>query len=177
MTPEHLLQLWRARLSSGGMLLQECLAISGIAVGVALLFSSQIASTSLCGSVQELTNQVIGHSRQFQVEARGPSGIDERVLEEAGRLPGVRSALPVLEVSATVIGASGREAVDLLGTTPRLADSSGRLFRRFTNRQLAHLPAIALPKEVADDIGAGSLQTVQIQIGARVARTLLGATL
>jgi putative ABC transport system permease protein len=177
MTPDNVLNLWRARLSSRVMLVQECLAMLGIAVGVALLVAAQIASTSLSGSVQELTSQIVGHSQQFQLEARGPNGMDEGVLEEAARLPGVRSALPVLEQAATVIGPSGRQAVDLLGTTPRLADSDGRLFRRFTNQQLEHLPAIALPDQIASDIGAGSLQTVQIQIGARVVRTLLGATL
>ena len=177
MTPDNVLNLWRARLSSRAMLMQECLAILGIAVGVALLFAAQIASTSLSGSVQELTNQIVGHSQQFQLQARGPTGIDERVLDEAARLPGVRSALPVLEQPATVIGPSGRQAVDLLGTTPRLADLSGRLARRFTDQQLAHLPAIALPEQIASEIGAGALQSVQIQIGARVVRTLLGATL
>jgi putative ABC transport system permease protein len=177
MTPENLLHLWRARLSSRAMLIQECLAIVGIAVGVALLFASQVAATSLTGSVQELTNQIVGYGPQLQLEARGPGGVDERLLDQVARLPGVRSALPVLEQPATVVGPNGRQAVDLIGTTPQFASSSGPLLRRFSASQLTHLHAIALPQPIANDIGAGPLQSVKIQIGATTQRTLLGATL
>jgi putative ABC transport system permease protein len=159
------------------MLVQESLAVIGIAVGVALLFASQIASTSLSGSVQQLTSQIIGDSQQLQVEARGPGGLDESVLQQVARLPGVGSAVPVLEQPATVIGPTGSQAVDLLGTTPQFASVGGRLLRRFSNRQLARLHAIALPQPVAEDIGASSLVTVKIQIGANVVRTFLAATL
>jgi putative ABC transport system permease protein len=177
MTPTNLLRLWRARLSSRTMLVQECLAVLGIAVGVALLFASQVASTSLTGSVQQLTNEIIGHSQQLQVEARGPGGIDEHLLGQLTRLPGVRSALPVLEQPATVIGPSGSRAVDLLGTTPQFASDSGPLLRRFSGRQLAHLHAIALPQPLVEDIGADDLQDVKIQVGAKIVRTYLGASL
>lgn len=177
MTPVNLVRLWRARLSSRAILVQECLAIAGIAVGVALLFASQVASTSLTGSVQQLSNEIIGHSQQLQVEARGPSGIDERLLGQVARLPGVRSALPVLEQPATVTGPSGSQAVDLLGTTPQFAGAGGPLVRRFRNSELAHVHAIVLPQPIAEDIGVNSLETVKIQIGASVVRTLLAATL
>jgi putative ABC transport system permease protein len=159
------------------MLIQECLAVLGIAVGVALLFASQVASTSLGGSVRELTREVIGRGQQLQLDARGPAGVDEHLVDEVRRLPGVRSAVPLVEQAATVIGPKGRQAVDLLGTTPQFANSSGPLLQHFSNSQLAHLRAIALPQPIATDIGTGALQTVEIQIGATVTRTLLGATL
>ncbi len=159
------------------MLVQECLAIIGIAVGVALLFASQVAATSLGGSVQQITRQVIGTSRQLQVEARGPSGIDESVLPRVAQLPGVRSAFPVLEVPATVIGPRGSQAVDLLGATPQFAGASGKLLRGVSPRRLAHLHAIGLPRPVAEAIGASSLQDVKMQIGADIERTSVGATL
>src|SRR5271166_3442585 len=177
MTPINLLRLWRARLSSRPMLVQESLAVIGIAVGVALLYASQVASTSLSGSVQQLTSQIIGDSQQLQVEARGPNGLDESVLQQLARLPGVGSAVPVLEQPATVIGPTGSQAVDLLGTTPQFASAGGRLLRRFSNRQLAQLHAIALPQPIAEDIGASPLVTVKIQIGANVVRTFLATTL
>jgi len=177
LTPINLLRLWRARLSSPAMLVQECLAILGIAVGVALLFASQVASTSLSGSVQQLTNQVIGHSQQLQVDARGPGGIEETLLGKLDGLPGVRSAVPVLEQPATVIGPSGSSAIDLLGTTPEFASEGGPLLQRFSDREIAAIRAIALPQPIAEDIGAGALQPVQVQIGATRMRTYVGATL
>jgi putative ABC transport system permease protein len=159
------------------MLVQEALAVAGIAVGVALLFASQIASTSLGGSVQQLTNEIIGRSQQIQVDARGPSGFDEQLLGRVSRLPGVLSAVPVLEQSATVIGRKGSQAVLLLGTTPQFASAGGPIVRRLSTRQLARIHAVALPQPVGEDIGAGSLEPIKIQIGARIARTLLAATL
>ncbi|HSZ04685.1 MAG TPA: hypothetical protein VK778_05720 [Solirubrobacteraceae bacterium] len=43
--------------------------------------------------------------------------------------------------------------------------------------QLAHIRAIALPQPIGESIGASSLESIKIQIGATVARTLLAATL
>ena len=51
----------------------------GIAVGVAFLFASQVASTSLDGSVRELSTQLVGGT-QYQLDARGPEGVWERVV-------------------------------------------------------------------------------------------------
>ena len=59
------------------MLIQESLAVLGIAVGVALLFASQVASQSLDGSVRQLTHQLVG-STQYQLDARGPTGFPKR---------------------------------------------------------------------------------------------------
>jgi putative ABC transport system permease protein len=177
MTLGNLLRLWRARLSSRAMRVQEALAVVGIAVGVALLFASQIASTSLSGSVQQLTNEIIGRSQQVQVDARGPSGFDEQLLGRISRLPGVQGAVPVLEQSATVIGPARSQAVDLLGTTPQFAAAGGPIVRRLRVRGLAYIHAIALPQPVGGNIGASSLEEIKIQIGARVVPTRLAATL
>jgi len=98
-----ILWLYRARLRARAVLVQECFAIIGIAVGVALLFASQVASTSLTHSVTQLNTQLVGNT-QFQVDARGPGGFSERLLGEVRRVPGVKTALPVLEQQANVIG-------------------------------------------------------------------------
>jgi putative ABC transport system permease protein len=177
LTPRNLLRLWRARLSSRAMLVQEALAVAGIAVGVALLFGSQVASTSLSSSVQQLTNEIIGRNQQIQVDARGPSGFDEQLLGRVLRLPGVQGAVPVLEQSATVIGPKGSQAVDLLGTTPQFATSGGPAVRHLRTRQLAHIHAIALPQPISENIGADSLESIKIQVGARMVHTELAATL
>jgi putative ABC transport system permease protein len=168
--------LYRARLRARAVLVQECFAILGIAIGVALLFASQVASTSLTRSVSQLTSQIVGDT-QLQLDARGPGGFDERLLGEVRRLPGVQTALPVLEQQTNVVGPHGQRSVDLIGTDPRFARFAGSLLRRFSAKQLAAQQAIALPAPLASEIGAGPLETIKLQVGASVVPTLLGATL
>jgi putative ABC transport system permease protein len=177
MTPVNLLRLWRARLSSRSMLVQEALAVVGIGVGVALLFASQVASTSLSGAVHELTDQVVGRSQQFQVDARGPAGFSGQLLGRVSGLPGVEGVAPVLEEPATVTGPKGSVAIELLGTTPQFATAGGPIVRRLGARQLAHFRAIALPVFIGERIGASSLEPVKLQVGGRVVSSLLAATL
>jgi putative ABC transport system permease protein len=177
MSLSDILWLYRARLRARAVLVQECFAIVGIAVGVALLFASQVASTSLTHSVSQLNSQLVGNT-QFQLDARGPGGFDERLLSAARHIPGVQIALPVLEQQVNVIGPGGAQrSVDLIGTDPRFAHFAGTLLRRFSAKQLAAQRAIALPAPLAAEIGAGPLETIKLQIGASVAPTLLGATL
>jgi len=176
MSLSNIVAVYRARLRARAVLVQEAFAIVGIAVGVALLFATQVASTSLTGSVRELTREVVGNA-QWQLDARGPDGFDERLLGEVRRLAGVKVAWPVLEQQANVIGPRGERAVDLIGTDPRFANLGGSLLRRFSAEQIAAQRAIALPEPLAETIGAGPLQTIKLQIGAKVVTTLLAATL
>jgi putative ABC transport system permease protein len=171
-----ILRLLRARLRARTVLRQEGFAIFGIAVGVALLFASQVANTSLTRSAAQLDRQVVGAS-QFQLDARGPGGFDEKLLGRVERVPGVRAAVPVLEQEVDVIGPHGQRSVDLIGPDPRFADVSGPLLQHFSATQLGVQHALALPAPLARAIGAGSLETVKLQVGARVVLTLLGATL
>src|SRR6204780_4411575 len=176
MSLSNIVAVYRARLRARAVLVQEAFAIVGIAVGVALLFATQVASTSLTGSVRELTREVVGNA-QWQLDARGPDGFDERLLGEVRRLSAVKVAWPVLEQQANVIGPRGERAVDLIGTDPRFANLGGSLLRRFSAEQLAAQRAIALPEPLAEAMGAGPLQTIKLQIGAKVVTTLLAATL
>jgi putative ABC transport system permease protein len=176
MSLSDILWLYRARLRARAVLVQECFAILGIAVGVALLFASQVASTSLTHSVSQLTSQIVG-STQFQLEAKSPGGFSERLLGETWHIPGVQTALPVLEQQASLIGPGGSRSVDLIGTDPRFAHLAGSLLRRFSATQLSAQRAIALPAPLAQEIGAGPLETIKLQIGASVVPTLVGATL
>jgi putative ABC transport system permease protein len=177
MSLSDLLLLYRARLRARAVLVQEGFAILGIAVGVALLFASQVAGTSLTNSIAQLDRQVIGNTQQFQLQARGPGGFDERLLGQVRRVPGVQTAFPVLEQQANVIGPRGQRSVDLIGTDPRFSRVAGPLLQRFSAQQLAAQRAIVLPAPLAQAIGAGSLQTVKLQVGASVVETLLGTTL
>jgi putative ABC transport system permease protein len=169
-----ILLLYRLRLRT--RLVQELFAVAGIAVGVALLFASQIASTSLDGSVQQLTRGIVGNMR-YQLAARGPEGFSERILGEVQSLPGVQAAEPVLEARANVLGPKGQQSVDLIGTDPHFASTAGPLLHHFSANQLAHQQAFALPAPIAQSIGLLSLSPVSLQIGGRVVQGFLGAEL
>ncbi|HXN37389.1 MAG TPA: hypothetical protein VN892_05080, partial [Solirubrobacteraceae bacterium] len=90
----NVVRLYRIRLRS--RIAQELFAVLGIAVGVGLLFASQVASASLNGSVEQVTAGIVG-SMRLQLVARTPQGFDERLLGEVARLPGVSVAVPVLD--------------------------------------------------------------------------------
>ena len=170
MRPSGILHLYRMRLRS--RFVQEALAVIGIAVGVALLFASQVADTSLNGSVRQLTSGLVGHSR-LQIEARSPLGFGEGVLGRVQRLPGVRSAAPVLEAQANVVGPGGASSVDLIGADPRFAGLGGSLLRHLNSATLARQHALALPLPVAQQVGASSLQGIKLQVGASTIRAPL----
>ncbi len=177
MSLSDILFLYRARLRARAVLVQEGFAVLGIAIGVALLFASQVASTSLTRSVAQLDQQIVGDT-QFQLQARGPDGFDERLLDQARGVPGVQAAFPVLEQQANVIGPSGQRSVDLLGIDPRFSRVAGPLLRHLSIKQLVVAQrAIVLPAPLAGAIGSGSLQTIKLQIGANVMSTLVAAAL
>ncbi len=170
----NIVRLYRVRLRS--RLAQELFALSGIAVGVALLFASQVASTSLTGSVREVTRGIVGNMR-FQLAARSPEGFDAHVLRDVQRLPGVSVAVPVVQLRVNVVGPSGARTVELLGADPAQAYLAGPLVRRFRYARLTGLRALALPAPIAESIGATSLRPVVLQVGGNQVRALLGITL
>jgi putative ABC transport system permease protein len=168
--------IYRARLKAKAVLMQEGFAIIGIAVGVALLFASQVSSASLTAAVTQLNNQLVG-SAQLELKARGPEGTQERLLAEVRKIPGVQVALPLLERQVNVVAPGGTRSVDLIGVEPEAVRASGPLLKRFSARQLAKQPAIALPAPLAGAIDTGPLESIRLQIGARYVETLVGATL
>ncbi len=172
----EILYIYRARLRARLVLVQELLAILGIAVGVALLFASQVASTSLDGSIRQLSSGIVGRA-SLQLLARAPHGFDQRLLGRVLGLPGVGGAEPVLEARATVVGPDGRRTVELIASDPRYAHLGGALLQNFTAVQLGRLRVLALPAPVAQAIGVDSLQTVGLELGARRLTALMGAKL
>ena len=172
-----ILKNYRARLRVRVVLVQELLAILGLAVGVALLFGSQVAGTSLDYSVSQLSRSLVG-DMQLQLQARGPRGFPATLLDEVRKIPGVREAQPVLEQQALLIGPHGRESVELLGAPPSFAHNLRELPGHLTAEQVAHQQELGLPAPVASAVGAGeSLQPVEIQVGTHVSSTLVGAIL
>ncbi|MGH2913042.1 MAG: ABC transporter permease, partial [Solirubrobacteraceae bacterium] len=166
--------LYRVRLRA--RFVQELLAVAGIAVGVALLFASQVANTSLSGSVTRITNGLVGSAR-LQLAARDPHGFSESLLGQIERLRGVRSAVPVLQRDADVVGPRGEEAVDLIGLDTGFVRLQGRLLSHVSATQLPRQQGVALPAPVAREIGAGSLQSVSIQVGDSSMRALTAVVL
>ena len=166
--------LYRVRLRA--RLVQELLAVLGIAVGVALLFASQVANTSLTGSVTNLTNGLVGMSR-LQIVARDPRGFSERLLTDVRGLTGVQVSAPVLERSVNVVGPKGAETVDLIGVDARFVQLKGHLLTGFSTVQISREQGLALPAPIVERIGAKSLQPVTLQVGARNVRTFVGVTL
>ena len=172
----NIAHLYLVRLKARVVLVQELFAVLGIAVGVALLFASQVASTSLNQSVNELTKGVVGQAT-YQLKDRGSSGFDESLLGQVQRMPGVRAVVPVLESPASVGGPRGSESVDLVATDPRYVHLAGALLKHFSTSQLTHTRVIALPSPIASQVGAGVLEVVKLQVGSRVERALVGLEL
>jgi putative ABC transport system permease protein len=170
----NVVRLYRVRLRS--RIVQELFALCGIAIGVALLFASQVASTSLTGSIRQITAGVVG-SMRYQLVARAPAGFSERLLVDVEAIRGVDLAEPLLEIRAELHGSSGQRTVDLLGADPRFARLAGPLVRRLTYEPLDGLRALALPAPIAQAIGASPLQHVQLQIGDLASSAYVGATL
>ncbi len=168
--------IFEARLATRAVLVQEGFAVLGIAVGVALLFASQVSSTSLDRAVAQLNDQLVGGA-QVQLQTRSAQGVSERLLTEARHVAGVASAQPILERQINVIGSRGQRPVYLLGVEPSAMKLSSKLRHRFSNQQLAHVQAIALPVPLDHEIGTGPLEPVRAQIGARFVETFVGATL
>jgi putative ABC transport system permease protein len=165
-----ILRLYRVRLRS--RLMQELFAVLGIAVGVSLLFASQVANTSLDSSVERLTHGIVGQMR-FQLAARDSQGFDERLLAQVRRIPGVQAAAPVLEQNANAVGPRGAQSVDLVGTDPRLAKLGGDIARRVNTARIGNARVVTFPAPIARKIGASALQTVKLQIGSSEARALV----
>ena len=160
---------------SRAVFFQLAFAAFGISVGVALLFGSQISSTSLTHSAAQLdTTKLVGAS-QLQLDSRGPEGFPEAVLKEVRSQPGVIGTLPILERQVNVIGRSGERSVDLIGVEPSSLSSTIPLLRQFSAKLLNNARGVALPEPLVNEITAGV--TVQLQVGARFVRSFVGPML
>ncbi len=165
-----IVRLYRVRLRA--RLTQELFAVLGIAIGVALLFASQVANTSLDSSVERLTTGIVGHMR-FQLAARDSHGFDESMLTAVAKLQGVQAVVPVLEQNANLVGPSGDRSVDLVGTDPRLASLGGSIARQLNHVPLTGAGVLTLSASLAQGIGITSIRPVTVQIGSGESRVLL----
>ncbi len=150
MRPANLLRLYGVRLRARWV--QECLAVLGIASGVALLFASQVSSSSLQSSVAQLSRGIAGRAT-LQLVAREEQGFPQRTLSLVRQIPGVRAAAPLLEVQANAIGPRGSASVELVGADSSLSDLGGALVRDTALTPFGGIGAIVLPAPLARAIG------------------------
>ncbi len=149
----------------------------GIAVGVALLFSSQVASSSLLSSVAELSKGIVGHAT-LQLLARDPHGYPETMLQQVRAIPGVKTAAPLLEASANAVGPRGSESVQLVGADASLAQLGGALTRHTALQPFAGIGAVVLPAPVANTVGVRRFgQEVTLEAAGRSTQAPLYAQL
>jgi putative ABC transport system permease protein len=138
-------------------------------VGVALVFAALVANNSLTGSVQQLSDGIVGDAT-LQLAARGPDGFDESILSEVRGVEGVRAAAPILEARANVIGPHGRRSVQLFGGDPRFARIGGPLLGLFAAggpeeaRELARQRGVALPDPIVNELGIVPTQPFRIEV-------------
>jgi putative ABC transport system permease protein len=159
------LRLYRVRLRA--RLVQECLAIAGIAAGVALLFASQVASSSLQSSVSQLSRGIVG-SATLQLVARDPHGFPQNMLQQVRHIAGVRLAAPILETGANAIGPRGSESVELIGADANLSKLGGSLVRRTDLSPFGGIGAVVLPAPLAQRIGVTKFgEEVKFQVAGR----------
>ena len=108
----------------------------GIAVGVALLFASQVASTSLDGSVAAARPAAWSATCSCSCGAQ-PAGLRRTPARRGQRLPGVQRRVPVLEQHADVIGPRGQRVGGPDRHRPAASRTlGGPLLRHFSARQL-----------------------------------------
>jgi putative ABC transport system permease protein len=169
------LHLYRVRLRARWV--QETLAVVGIAAGVALLFASQIASSSLQSSVAQLSRGVVGNAT-LQLLARDPHGFPESTLGQVRSIPGVRVAAPMLEATAEASGPRGSESVELVGADPSLSELGGSLVRHTALTPFGEIGAVVLPALLSKTIGVTKFgQEVTLQLAGHTTQAPLYAQL
>ena len=169
--------LYRIRLKARVVLVQELLAVLGLSVGVALLFASQVASASLNGSVQQLTNGIVG---QTAVPARVTRSARLR------RTAAGRGAAATRCQCRDAGAGRARERHRPVRSAGRGPDRRRSALSKCRRSAAATFPlrdprpsagACACPNQSRRRSGRGSLQQIKLQVGASVVPAFLAATL
>jgi putative ABC transport system permease protein len=140
---------YRKRLRVHAM--QELLAATGIAAGVALVFAVQVANTSIVASAREILQGITG-SASLQLASRDTQGFNEAALSRVRALPGVERAAPVLEQRATIVFGDKRVAIELVGVDASLPTLGGITTQNLLIGGFGLARGIVLPSAVADSL-------------------------
>lgn len=153
MRPLTLLWFYARRLRVHWM--QELLAGVGIAVGVALLFSVQVANSSITASAREMLHAITG-TATLQLAARDPNGLDARMIDRVERLPGVMHVAPMLEQRAALMHSGHRVPVSIIGIDARLKALNGAATSSLLLGGVALEHGLLIPAGVAHELGVPS---------------------
>jgi len=156
--------------------LRELMAIGGVAAGVALLFTVQVAHHSIGGSFQELSRGVAGRAT-LELAARSPEGFNQSIAEEVERVPGVRAAAPILLQPVVAVGPKGRRALTLVGANEQVDALAGRVSLAFQHAgEASRRGLLVLTEPTARAIGAEVGGNVSLLVGERTEHLALDAT-
>jgi putative ABC transport system permease protein len=171
----NVLLLYRVRLRARAA--QECLAIVGIAAGVALLFASQVSSSSLKGSVGELEHGIVGNAT-LQLTARDPQGLGQGVVERVRHLAGVRFAAALLETEAQASGPGGSESIELVGADQSLSALGGTFVPHGELTPFGGIGAVVMAAPLAHALGVVRFgQVVTLRLAGHTVQAPLYAEL
>jgi putative ABC transport system permease protein len=159
---------------------QELWAAFGIAVGVALVFSVQIANGSITASARQVLEGITGRA-SLQVSALDPAGFDEAWFGRVKALDGVARAAPLLEQRAMLVYRDRRVSVDLVGIDPNLPLLGGVATSRYLLTGLFDGHRMILPGAMADALrlphtatGSGPSERVDVEVRGRSASIEVG---
>jgi putative ABC transport system permease protein len=156
---------WRLRAQP----LQELLAAAGIAAGVALVFSVQVANSSISGSVEQLVHGITG-SFTVQMASRDARGFDQRMTARIAAIDGVRRVAPILQQRVGIEGERAETNVELLGVTRAILESGGPLADGFGGPfGLRLAPALLMPRPLAARLGVEARDFVALATRRRQA--------
>jgi putative ABC transport system permease protein len=157
--------------------LRELMAIAGVAAGVALLFSVQVAHRSITGAFEEVAHGVAGHAT-LELAARSPEGFTEAIAAEVAHMPGVAAAAPLLTVPIRAAGPHGQRALTLVGADERVLDLHGRLSTAFQHAaETSTRGLLLLSAPTAQAIGAHPGGPVTVLLPGHTEHMTLDATL
>ncbi|MFT5132981.1 MAG: putative ABC transport system permease protein [Gammaproteobacteria bacterium] len=151
------------------------LAITGIALAVAVVVSIDLVRSSAERSFEQSTEAVVGKATHRIVA--GPSGLDENLYTRLRVEYGVRDIAPLIEGYVTVENEQKRETLTLLGIDP-FAERTFRDYARFDSLQdenkgsilvpmLTEANTILLDSTTAARLGAAANEQVKLTIGSR----------
>jgi putative ABC transport system permease protein len=131
---------------------QELLAGTGIAIGVALVFAVQVANSSITDASSAVVRGIAGRAT-LQLRSRDTNGFDEKILSRVLGLPGVTGAAPILDETAALVGRNRRRvSVDLASAAPSLLAFDGGITRSISLHDLT-TPGVILPTATANALG------------------------
>lgn len=154
---------------------QLVLTVLGVALGVAVVVSVDLANAAAARAFELSSQSVLGRATHEIIG--GPSGLDERVYARLRDDLGLREVAPVVEGYGRV----GNETLHLLGVDP-LAETGVRgylagLDRAAARRLLTEPDTVALPDVTAARLGLHPGERMHLALGTRSADVTLVALL